>query len=141
MLPTSTDHQQELSRHSLSLGHFAGFSFLFTCVRLCLNLRLVQLVALRPWTFFSSFLVFSVCGKSSSTHDFARYVLRNTCSIHNMPLRISYLRSSHNVFPVQEQTVLSLSQTPALRAITPTTVLSSLTNGPVVSSCFVRTMA
>jgi hypothetical protein len=41
---------------------------------------------------------------------------------HNMPLPACSLRSSHTVLPEQLHTVLSLSQTPALRAITPTRV-------------------
>lgn len=44
---------------------------------------------------------------------------------HNMPLPVCSLRSSHTVLPEQLQIVLSLSQTPALRAITPTRVSGS----------------
>ncbi len=44
---------------------------------------------------------------------------------HIIPLPTCSLRSCHTVFPEQLHTVLSLSQTPALRAITPTRVLGS----------------
>lgn len=46
-------------------------------------------------------------------------------TVHNMPLPVCSLRSSHTVLPEQLHTVLSLSQTPALRAITPTRVSGS----------------
>src|ERR1700710_2633624 len=42
----------------------------------------------------------------------------------SIPFLTSSFLSSHSVFPEQEQTVLSLSQTPALLAITPTNVFS-----------------
>lgn len=44
---------------------------------------------------------------------------------HIIPRPCCSLRSSQTVFPEQEHTVLSLSQTPALRAITPTKVSGS----------------
>jgi hypothetical protein len=44
---------------------------------------------------------------------------------HIIPLPTCSLRSCHTVFPEQLHTVLSLSQTPALRAITPTRVFGS----------------
>ena len=51
--------------------------------------------------------------------------------LYGMPWRTCSFRSSQTLFPEHEQTTLSLSQTPALRAITPTTVSgSSLWNGP-----------
>jgi hypothetical protein len=46
-----------------------------------------------------------------------------------MPLEVCSVRSSHTVLPLQLHTVLSLSQTPALLAMTPTSVSgSSLSN-------------
>lgn len=44
---------------------------------------------------------------------------------YSMPLLTCSLRSSHTFFPEQEHTILSLSQTPALRAMTPTIVSGS----------------
>ena len=69
------------------------------------------------------------------------YTLIHDHHPHSMPFLTSSLRSSHSVLPVHEQTVLSLSQTPALLAMTPTTVLSSFSSDLAVSSCLVNTIA
>jgi len=64
-------------------------------------------------------------------HDLVAFVL------YNIPLPTCSFLSSHTVLPEHEHTVLSLSHTPALLAMTPTRVSgSSLLNGP---SCFLDT--
>jgi len=64
-------------------------------------------------------------------HDLVAFVL------YNIPLPTCSFLSSHTVFPEHEHTVLSLSHTPALLAMTPTRVSgSSLLKGP---SCFLET--
>jgi hypothetical protein len=56
-----------------------------------------------------------------------------------MPFFFSSALSSHRVLPEQEQTVLSFSQTPALRAITPTRVFSSFCSNFPSPSCWADT--
>jgi hypothetical protein len=56
---------------------------------------------------------------------------RRLLDLYSIPCFCCSLRSSHTVFPEQEQTTLSLSHTPALLATTPTNVsASSFEYGP-----------
>lgn len=83
----------------------------------------------------------SVTGNRSKGHNSRKHFsrLQRINYRHNIPFSTCSFLSCHTVFPEQEQTCLSLSQTPALLAITPTSVSgSSVLNGP--SWCLETTM-